>query len=121
MVFEVNELGFAAEDWHGSGKESGEFNRLSIMKWPNSFGFCLIGLMMLWLPALAPGLCPASPLFGGSTRELWLLLMGTLNTALGAGILGWQAMQQAWLIPAWLVSAQAPEPVGLPQPSRAGI
>jgi hypothetical protein len=47
--------------------------------------------------------------------------MGTLNTALGAGALGWQAIQQAWRIPAWMVPVRTPEPVGLPQPSRAGI
>ena len=90
------------------------------MKWPNAFGFCLIGLAMLWVPALAPDLCAPSPVFG-STREIWLLFMGTLNTALGAGILGWQAMQQAWRIPAWLEPARTPVPVALPQPSRAGI
>ena len=48
--------------------------------------------------------------------------MGTLNTALGAGVLGWHAMQQAWRIPVWLEPVQQePEPVGLPEPSRAGI
>lgn len=89
------------------------------MKWPNAFGFCLLGLLMLWLPALAPGLCQSSPAFADS-RELWLAFMGTLNTALGAGALGWHAMQQAWRIPAWLEPIQQPrEPMGLPAPGRA--
>jgi hypothetical protein len=121
MLFMMNGLSFIDEGWHGSGRKDRELNQPSIMKWPNAFGFCLIGLVMLWLPALAPGLCPPSPVFGSSTRELWLLFMGTLNTALGAGALGWHAMRQAWLIPSWLEPIQTPEPVGLPQPSRAGI
>ncbi len=121
MLFIMNGLNATDDDWHGSGRKDRVFNRPSIMKWPNAFGFCLIGLMMLWLPALAPGLCSPSPVFGSSTRELWLLFMGTLNTALGAGALGWHAMQQAWLVPSWLKPIETPEPVGLPQPSRAGI
>jgi hypothetical protein len=121
MVFGVNGLRRAGGDWHGSGRKHCELNRPSIMKWPNAFGFCVIGLTMLWLPALAPGLCPASPVFGNSTRELWLLFMGTLNTTLGAGVLGWQTMQQAWRIPAWLEPMHTPEPIGLPAPGRAGI
>ena len=121
MVLRLNGLRRTEGGWHDSGRKLRELNRPSIMKWPNAFGFCLIGLMMLWLPVIAPGLCPSSPLFGGSTRELWLLFMGTLNTALGAGALGWQAIQQAWRIPAWMVPVRTPEPVGLPQPSRAGI
>jgi hypothetical protein len=91
------------------------------MKWANALGFCLLGLVMLWLPALAPGLCPSSPVFGHGDRELWLLFMGTLNTSLGAGVLGWHAIQQAWRIPSWLAPIQTPAPVGLHRPIRAGI
>jgi hypothetical protein len=92
------------------------------MTWSNAFAFCLLGLGMLWLPALAPGLISPNPPFGTSTRELWLLFMGTLNTSLGAGVLGWHAMQQAWRIPAWFEPAPQPvRPLALPRPVRAGV
>lgn len=93
----------------------------------NAFGFLLLGMGMLWLPEVAPGLVAASPVFGGpSTRELWLLFMGSLNTSLGAGVLGWHAIRQAWQIPAWLVPAPAPvaRPAlrpALRRPVRAGV
>ena len=61
-----------------------------------------MGLAMLWLPEVAPRLVAAPSAFGPSTRELWLLFMGTLNAALGGGVLGWQAVKQAWRIPVWL-------------------
>jgi len=95
------------------------------MKWPNAIGFCLVGLCMLWLPALAPGFVTSASAPGGGSRELWLEFMGTLNTSLGAGVLGWQAIRQSWHIPAWLQPVAVPEPTtvrnrgALPQPSRA--
>ena len=94
------------------------------MNWPKAIGFCLVGLGMLWLPSLAPGLCTSTPAGGGTTRELWLLFMGTVNTSLGAGVLGWHVIQQGWHIPIWLEPV-APLPAvavpprdALPQPSR---
>ncbi len=93
------------------------------MTWSNAFGFLVVGLAMLWLPAVAPGLMASGPLSATeSTRELWILFMGTLNTSLGAGFLGWHAMQQAWGVPNWLVRpARQAEPLALPQPTRAGV
>jgi hypothetical protein len=81
-----------------------------------------MGLGMLWLPALAPGMVAAHTAFGASTRELWLLFMGSLSASLGAGVLGWRAMQQAWRIPVWLEPVPQPEPLPMarPQPVRAG-
>ena len=91
------------------------------MKGTHAIGFCIIGFVMLWLPAVAPRLCPVNPAFGTSTRELWLLFMGTVNAGIGGAWLGWQAMRQAWQIPGWLEPRQAPEPVVLGAPSRAGV
>ena len=31
------------------------------------------------------------------------MFMGTLNTSLGAGVLGWYAIRHTWRVPAWLV------------------
>jgi hypothetical protein len=73
---------------------------------------------MLWLPALAPGLIASNPVCGMSTRELWLQFMGALNVSLGAGVLGWHAMQQAWRLPVWLEPALQPTP---PQPVPARV
>jgi hypothetical protein len=80
-----------------------------------------MGLGMLWLPVVAPRLVAAHTAFGASTREPWLLFMGTLNASLGAGVLGWHAMKQAWRIPAWLEPVPQPEPLPMarPQPARA--
>jgi hypothetical protein len=74
-------------------------------------------------PTVAPGLMASGPLSATeSTRELWVLFMGTLNTSLGAGFLGWHAMQQAWRVPNWSVRpARQAEPLALPQPTRAGV
>jgi hypothetical protein len=97
-------------------------NLPSIMTWSNACGFCLLGLAMLWLPALAPGLIAPNPFFGTSTQELWLQFMGTFNASLGAGTLGWHAMKQAWRLPVWLeLPMPQPElmPVALPQSVRA--
>ncbi len=93
------------------------------MTWTNASGFVLVGLAMLWVPALAPGLVePGSFPAIASTRELWLMFMGTLNTSLGAGVLGWYAIRHTWRVPAWLVVQPAPqsEPLALPQATRAG-
>jgi hypothetical protein len=103
-------------------QERTAINLPSIMTWSNACGFCLLGLAMLWLPALAPGLIAPNPFFGTSTRELWLQFMGTFNASLGAGTLGWHAMKQAWRLPVWLEPPMPqPElmPVALPQPVRA--
>lgn len=77
------------------------------MTWRNACGFFLLGLGMLWLPVMAPGLVAAHTAFGASTRGPWLLFMGSVNAGLGAGVLGWHAMLQAWRIPAWLTPAAA--------------
>lgn len=92
------------------------------MNWSNAWGFLLVGLAMLWLPALAPGLvAPGSLPAAASTRELWLMFMGTLNASVGAGVLGWHAMKQAWHVPTWLVRpVPQPASVALPHPTRAG-
>ncbi len=92
------------------------------MTWTNAFGFVFVGLTMLWTPVLAPGLVGPDPFTAmTSTRELWLLFMGTLNTSLGAGVLGWYAMKHTWRIPAWLArTTPQAEPLALPQPTRAG-
>jgi hypothetical protein len=76
----------------------------------NACGFLVLGLGMLWLPELAPSLVAVPSVFGGpSTRELWLLFMGTLNTTLGASVLGWHALLQAWRIPVLLAPVPAPK------------
>jgi len=89
----------------------------------NAFGFLFLGLVMLWLPELAPAVAASHTAFGASTRELWLLFMGSVNASLGGGVLGWQAMKQAWIIPAWLEPApQLRPPLSPPlhAPLRAG-
>ncbi|HTT56204.1 MAG TPA: hypothetical protein VMF63_03785 [Opitutaceae bacterium] len=92
------------------------------MTWRNACGFLLLGLFMLWLPVLAPGFVAAHTAFGASVREAWLLCMGTVNAALGGGALGWQALKEAWQIPAWLEARPVPEPLPAspPRPARAG-
>ncbi len=85
------------------------------MTWRNALGFLMLGVGMLGLPAVAPGLVAAHGLYGTSTRELWLLLMGAVNVSLGSGVLGWQILKLAARIPALLV----PAPVPLPQPRPA--
>jgi hypothetical protein len=95
------------------------------MKWPNAIGFCLVGLTMLWLPVLAPGFLTSSSAMGMGAGQLWLQFMGSINTSLGAGVLGWQAIRQASRMPVWLKPVGMPaataetRPGALPQPSRA--
>ena len=94
-----------------------------IMTTANACGFVLLGLVMLWLPDVAPAVVATHTAFGTSTRELWLQFMGTLNASLGGGVLGWQAMKQAWMIPAWLEPApqlRQSLPPPLHAPMRAG-
>ncbi len=96
------------------------------MTWRNAVGFLLIGLGMLWLPDMAPGLFAGPTAFGTSTRELWLLFMGTLNAALGGGVLGWRAVRQAWRIPVWLQPVPESRPrlrpaLHAPAPARAHV
>lgn len=86
----------------------------------NAFGFLFLGLVMLWLPELAPAIAAAHTAFGTSTRELWLLFMGSVNALLGGGVLGWHAMKQAWMIPAWLEPAPQLRPQ-LPPPLHAPV
>ncbi len=93
------------------------------MTWTNAFGFVLVGLAMLWTPVLAPGLvAPGAISAFSSTRELWLLFMGTLNVSVGAAVLGWHAMKSTWRVPTWLARpAPQTEPLALPQANRAGV
>jgi hypothetical protein len=60
---------------------------------------------MLGLPIVAPEITAAHSVIGASTRELWLLFMGTLNASLGAGGLGWHAMKRIGSIPVWITPA----------------
>lgn len=94
------------------------------MTWRNAWGFFLLGLAMLWLPVVAPGLVAAHTAFGASAREPWLLFMGSVNAALGGGVLGWHALKQAWRIPVWLMpeaeETRAPLRPALRTPARAG-
>ena len=130
MAFALNELGAGGHRWHGFRISTGRHSSgaIHIMTLSNAFGFLLLGIGMMWLPELAPGLVATQSVFGGpSTRELWLLFMGTLNTALGAGVIGWHALLQAWRIPAWLAPLPAPRarralrPALRPVPARAGL
>ncbi len=94
-----------------------------IMTWSNACGFLFLGLAMLWLPAVAPGLVETGPhALVSSTRELWLLFMGSLNTSLGAGVMGWHAMKHSWRVPAWLARpVPQAQPLALPHATRAGV
>ena len=122
ITFSVSTLVRRGAGWHDSGTFSATLYNYRTMTWSNGCAFCLLGLGMLWLPALAPWLMTPNPHFGTSTRELWLLFMGSLNTALGSGVLGWYALQSAWSIPAWLTPTAVPaEPLALPQPTRASV
>lgn len=53
------------------------------MKFSHGVGFFALGAMMLALPQVAPGLCPRNGFDGTSGRELWLQIMGCLQTGLG--------------------------------------
>lgn len=53
----------------------------------NAFAFLVLGLMMISAPALAPAMFPPTGFDGSNARALWLLLMGSLQGALGAGYL----------------------------------
>jgi hypothetical protein len=57
------------------------------MKLSEAAGFLFVGAVMLGLPRWAPGLCPRNGFDGTSGRELWLQVMGILQTGLGAGVL----------------------------------
>jgi hypothetical protein len=62
------------------------------MKLSHALGFFAIGTVMLILPRFAPGLCPRNGFDGSSGRELWLQVMGMLQT--GLGVSGF--MRSAW-------------------------
>jgi hypothetical protein len=68
------------------------------MKFPHSFGFLVIGLVMFKLPEFAPGLCPRD-VFGQSVRATWLHVMGLVQLALGLSFVARGALAQAavWL------------------------
>ena len=91
------------------------------MKWYEALGFCLMGLFMLWLPSLAPGLFVSNSAYGSSTGELWMMFMGGVNASLGVGVLEWKAIKLVRQIPGWLVpvatpqSAEVPSSVALPE------
>jgi hypothetical protein len=63
------------------------------MNWRNACGFLFLGVVMLCLPSMAPGILTPHTGPASGTRELWLLLMGTVNASLGAGAVGWQALK----------------------------
>ncbi len=62
------------------------------MKLDAALGFLSIGLVMLVVPQLAPGLCPRNGFDGSSGRELWLYVMGALQVALGGWGVLWHAV-----------------------------
>jgi len=70
--------------WHVCGYGQG-------MKCRHAFGFFLIGLVMVVLPEVAPGLCLRNGFDGSSGRELWRRAMGVLQVAMGGGWIVWHA------------------------------
>ena len=91
------------------------------MTWRNACGFLFLGLLMLWLPVLAPGFVAAHTPFGASVRPAWLLLMGTMNGALGGGALTWHALKEAWQIPAWLEARPTPVALSVAPPRSTRV
>jgi len=65
------------------------------MKFGHALGFFAIGLVMMVLPQLAPGLCPRNGFDGTSGRELWLRVMGLLQVALGGSVGLWNMTNAA--------------------------
>ncbi len=57
------------------------------MKFSQAMGFLTLGAAMLALPQVAPSLCPRNGFDGTSGRELWLYLMGCLQSGLGIVVL----------------------------------
>jgi len=49
----------------------------------NALGFFILGLVMMFLPALLPAYFMVKAMDGSNTSELWLCLMGGLQGALG--------------------------------------
>ena len=73
-----------------------------VITWTNGIGFLVVGLGMLGLSILAPRMASAPAVFGTNARELWLFVMGSINTALGAGGLGWRGIGRVRRsIPVW--------------------
>lgn len=72
------------------------------MNTQNACGFVSVGLAMWLLPLLAPTLVEPASTVAESTRALWLLVMGFVNTAVGSGWLlhsgwlRWQPRVAAW-------------------------
>jgi hypothetical protein len=77
----------------------------------NAFGFLFLGLGMLWLPSVAPGMVSPQGGHSPSTSELWLLIMGAVNASLGASALIWYALlNAARSISLWLAAVNEFEP-----------
>lgn len=72
------------------------------MKLSEAAGFLFVGAVMLGLPHWAPSLCPRNGFDGTSGRELWLQVMGLLQTGMGGTVLLRSALSatiatlQAW-------------------------
>jgi hypothetical protein len=66
------------------------------MTTPNAFGFFLLGLAMLALPAVCPDYFPSTSIDGSNTSALWLFFMGPVHAWLG---LWWIARNE--IAPLW--------------------
>src|SRR5438046_168289 len=55
----------------------------------NTLGFCLLGLGMIFLPALAPGFFPPDAATGCNLSGMWLRFMGWVNGLAGCGLTLW--------------------------------
>src|SRR3954469_5634821 len=84
----------------------------------NAFGFFFFGLLMWFLPTLAPGLFAHQALDGASTRALWVQVMAVVQTSLGLGFLIRQDLLPRFS--RWLSRAPAPQPVWQKRPVPAG-
>jgi hypothetical protein len=76
------------------------------MNTQNACGFVGVGIAMWLLPLLAPTLIEPTGIFSESTRALWLLVMGCVNTTVGGSWLvrsSWVRLQPRVL--AWSQAA----------------
>jgi hypothetical protein len=84
----------------------------------HALGFCLLGLGMIFMPALAPDFFPPDAATGWSLSALWLKFMGWINGCLGCGltlryhVLPWVLQVLAWrpTVPAELHPAELLRP-----------
>ena len=53
----------------------------------NAFGFFLLGVVMIFLPALAPVFFVVRAMDGSNTSELWLVVMGVLQGMMGVSFI----------------------------------